>query len=129
MIAVDTNVIVRFLVADDMDQSERSTHLFATETIWIPHTVLMETEWVLRGAYKYSRLEIYSALRGLLLLKNVLCENKEGVFSVLEHYEKGADIADALHLLSLPTSVRGFYTFDRKMKRFFNEDLESIFSP
>ena len=52
MIAVDTNVLVRLLTGDDPAQTQRSVELFAQESILIPKTVLLETEWVLRYSYE-----------------------------------------------------------------------------
>ena len=54
MIAVDTNILVRFLTKDDLDQFKKSKQLLQTEQIFIPDTVLLETEWVLRFAYHFK---------------------------------------------------------------------------
>ena len=51
IVAVDTNILVRFLVADEPEQARRARELFSLNTILIPTTVLLETEWVLRSAY------------------------------------------------------------------------------
>jgi len=71
MIAVDTNVVVRLLVADDTAQARRAHALFEHNTIWIATTVILETEWVLRGAYKFSADEIQGALNKLFGLPHV----------------------------------------------------------
>jgi len=54
MLAVDTNLLVRIVANDDPEQVRRATSLFETERIFVPKTVLLETEWVLR--YPRSRL-------------------------------------------------------------------------
>jgi len=54
MIAVDTNVVVRFLVRDDPKQAARAAELIRDNQIWISKTVLLETEWVLRSLYRFS---------------------------------------------------------------------------
>ena len=54
MIAVDTNVLVRLLTGDDPAQTRRAADLFAQESILIPKTVLLETEWVLRYRYELA---------------------------------------------------------------------------
>ncbi len=48
MIAIDTNIIVRFLVKDDLKHYEASYRLFDKEDLFIPDTVIWEVEWVLR---------------------------------------------------------------------------------
>lgn len=55
MTALDTNVVVRFLVNDDDQQAQRARALIAAGNVHIPPTVLLETEWVLRSAYLSCR--------------------------------------------------------------------------
>jgi len=74
MIAIDTNIIVRFLTADDLVQFKKTRGLFARENIFIPSTVILETEWVLRYAYKFGSADILVALRSLFGLPNVEVE-------------------------------------------------------
>lgn len=50
MIAIDTNVLVRLLVADDPAQSSRARALLETQDVWIGPTVLLEAAWVLDAA-------------------------------------------------------------------------------
>ena len=52
MIAIDTNVVVRFLVNDDPEQAQRARRLIESEDVFLSTTALLETEWVLRVAYK-----------------------------------------------------------------------------
>jgi len=56
VIAVDTNIIIRFLVNDDPKQFKKAYSIFNTKEIFIPDTVILETEWVLRYAYEFSRI-------------------------------------------------------------------------
>ncbi len=71
MISVDTNVIVRLLTKDDIKQFQQSLKLFQEQNIFICNTVILETEWVLRFAYKFSPSEIYQAFSKLFGLPNV----------------------------------------------------------
>jgi predicted nucleic-acid-binding protein len=64
MIAVDTNILVRYLTNDDPQQARISANLLnSKEQIWLPKTVLLETEWVLRAVYGLKTDKI---LQGLL---------------------------------------------------------------
>jgi predicted nucleic-acid-binding protein len=56
--AVDTNVIVRLLTRDDEAQFQKARKIFSSHDVFIPNTVLMETEWVLRFAYRFEPTEI-----------------------------------------------------------------------
>ena len=51
MIAIDTNVVVRFLTNDDLAQANRAEAVLRTENTFLPKTVLLETAWVLQAAY------------------------------------------------------------------------------
>lgn len=116
MIAVDTNVVVRLLTADHPAQAARARRLFATETIWLPKTVILESEWVLRRLYQIRPGEVIEALRQLIALSNVTCEDEAGVFEALDWADKGLDFADALHLASARATER-FVTFDSSMAK------------
>jgi len=66
MIAVDTNVIVRFLTKDDEAQYQKAYRIFAESAqLFIPTTVILETEWVLRFSYRFSSDRIGYALSGV----------------------------------------------------------------
>ncbi len=58
MIAFDTNLFVRIAVNDDLKQAELAEQLLDSNEVFVPRTVLLETEWVLRSVYKKSRTEI-----------------------------------------------------------------------
>jgi predicted nucleic-acid-binding protein len=115
MIAIDTNIIVRFLTRDDEDQYQKAYQIFTTsERIFIPKTVILETEWVLRFSYKFSPERIVFALSNLLGLENIVSENKELIIIALQWHEQGMDFADALHL-SFSLHTQSFLSFDKKM--------------
>ena len=115
MIAIDTNIIIRFLTRDDEDQYQKVYQIFATaKHIFIPKTVILETEWVLRFSYKFSSERIVFALSNLLGLENIVSENKERIIIALQWHEQGMDFADALHL-SFSLHTQAFLSFDKKM--------------
>jgi predicted nucleic-acid-binding protein len=120
MIAVDTNVVIRLLTQDDEPQYNRSLKLFQEQDIFIPDTVILETEWVLRFAYQFDPVEICKALRNLFGLPNVQVANASLMAQVLQWHENGLDFADALHLAQ-SQSCSAIYTFDDKfVKRAIN---------
>ena len=116
MIAVDTNVIVRFLVRDDASQADRAEELIRGSETWISKTVLLETEWVLRSLYDFAPQSLAGALRALAGLSTVRLEDPGAVARALDWFERGIDFADALHLASAG-NARQFATFDRKLAR------------
>jgi len=116
MIAVDTNVLVRFLVRDDAGQAARAAKLIRSSEIWISKTVLLETEWVLRSLYDFTPQRLAGALRALAGLGEVFLEDAGAVANALNWFEQGLDLADALHLASA-ANAKQFATFDRKLAR------------
>ena len=113
MTAVDTNVIVRLLVQDDEQQYKLARKVFQKEDLFVPETVLLETEWVLRYAYKHPREMIHQGLIRLLGLPNVSVGNAVKIHNALEWYKNGLDFADALHLAESGHCDR-LVTFDKK---------------
>ncbi len=111
MIAFDTNMLVRALVADNPDQVAIVQQLIASDTIFISRTVLLETEWVLRARYKTSRRQLMEFFAALLELDGTVVEAAESVSLALDWYSQGADFADALHLSACASAV--MHTFDR----------------
>jgi predicted nucleic-acid-binding protein len=116
MIGVDTNVLVRLLTGDDPDQAGRAANLFARESIFIPKTVLLETEWVLRYSYELPPRVVLAAFRNVLGLPQVVVEDSGALVEALARYEDGMDFADALHLASA-RKADGFATFDTRLKK------------
>lgn len=116
MIAIDTNVLVRFLVEEQPEQSRRARRLIEKSDVVVATTVLLETEWVLRSAYGFDRGSICSAFRRLLGLANVTPGDPAIVSQALDAFESGLDFADALHLASTP-KVDAFFTFDARLAR------------
>lgn len=122
MHAVDTNVLVRLLTGDDVEQTSRVAALFKRESIFIPKTVLLETEWVLRRLYRLERKAAVSALRKVSGLANVEIESPLAVTQALQWCDAGMDFADALHLASSHTSAK-FATFDAQLKKSAPKDI------
>jgi predicted nucleic-acid-binding protein len=114
MHAVDSNVVVRLVVGDDAEQLARAKALFRKESIWIGLTVILETEWVLRGAYGFKPSPISAAFAGLAGLENVSIENPAVFMRALSLYLSGMDFADALHV-SGAGATDGFRTFDKSL--------------
>lgn len=112
MIAVDTNVLVRYVTNDDPVQANRALELLAREEeVFVAKTVLLELDWVLRAVYGLDRNAIRRAILHVLGLPNVQAEAPEQVARALGHAEQGLDFADALHLAAAG-ALRAVYTFD-----------------
>ncbi len=114
MIAVDTNLLVRILSNDDPIQARRAVKILKSDDIYIPKTVLLETEWVLRHAYEIGRSAIAVGFQKLLGLPNVSVEDPDSIYQAISWYENKFDFADALHLAS-SRRCESFATFDSSL--------------
>lgn len=116
MAALDTNVVVRLIVGDDVKQARAAERLVASEPCTIAASVLMECEWVLRGSYKLDATLISASFRDLLALQNIDAMDPVPTQRALQGYEMGLDFADALHAAQRRDGER-FATFDRQLAR------------
>jgi len=112
VIAVDTNIIIRFLTHDDEQQYKKAFSIFNRNNIFISDTVILETEWVLRYAYKFSSNDICNALINLFGLANVRLTNPSSIAQAIEWHKQGLGFSDALHL-TLAHKCEQLVTFDK----------------
>jgi len=116
MTGADTNILVRFLVRDDEDQFSKALAFIKRESVFIPDTVWLETEWVLRYAYHFDRTAISNAFRDLLGLPKIYVQDKSRLLLAIEWHATGLDFADALHLAG-SQGTEEFATFDQAFVR------------
>ena len=116
MRSVDTNLIVRYLTGDDPIQSAKVRKIIGHEPVFVPRTVMLETEWVLRGVYELPPNQVIPALRALAGLPGIVVEDAKLVAQAMDWAEDGMDFADALHLAS-SAACDTFLTFDKRLAR------------
>ena len=123
MIALDTNVLVRFLVDDDVDQAKIAGILIDQLTDAAPgfigREVLVELVWVLERAYGYERADIAAAFDGLLSATELLIEDADDIGLALELYRNdGFGFADLMIVAAARRAgAVELVTFDRKAAR------------
>ena len=128
MIGIDTNLIVRLLTNDDKNQARLAAKLIENNAVFIPKSVLLETEWVLSYSYEFSSQSISDAFEKLLGLPRVSVEDPDCVTQALEWYAAGFDFADALHLAS-SKATETFATLDKKFIQVAKKQHISLFCP
>jgi predicted nucleic-acid-binding protein len=120
--ALDTNVLVRFLVEDDKAQSARAAKLVertvaAGRSLFVSDVVLCEVVWVLASCYRVSTSEIVGTLRRLLHAKHLAFDAPDRLAAALDAFEQGrGDFAD--YLIREHARSAGFdevATFDRAL--------------
>ena len=125
MKALDTNVLVRFLVRDDKKQAGIVYRLFKraegkNDPFFVPLLVVLETIWVLESVYEISREEIRTSLQELLLMPILIFEAQSALQSTLSSAQTNKiDLADLLIAHSAKFSnCDGVLTFDKKASKF-----------
>jgi predicted nucleic-acid-binding protein len=113
VLALDTNIIVRYLTADQPEQFARANTLIQGEDVYVCTTVLLETEWVLRRGYRFSRDQIIAALTAFAGLPRVTLEDPALAAKAMEWMRGGMDFADALHLAKA-AGCAAFVSFDQR---------------
>jgi predicted nucleic-acid-binding protein len=120
---LDTNVLVRYLTADDPRQSRRAAALVAEavsagDRLFVGAVVLCELVWVLRGAYSLDRPTIAMALDRILATAQIDIDQKDIVREALEDYRAGGgDFADyVIGRRAREAGCEKTATFDRRLK-------------
>jgi predicted nucleic-acid-binding protein len=125
MMALDTNVLVRFLVKDDDRQAAVVYQLFKQseaqqEVLFVPLLVVLETIWVLQSAYDVPDEDIVSAINQLLLMPVLKLEGHSAIQGfIASSREVKLDLADLLIAHSAKSSsCERVFTFDKKAAAF-----------
>ena len=116
MRAIDANVLVRAIVNDDTAQSARAVALLTEADVYIPVTVMLEVEWVLRSRYAFAPKVIAQAITKITALGNVVVGEREAVLSAANRAAQGWDFAGALHL-ALSAGCEDFTTLDTDLAK------------
>lgn len=122
--AIDTNILVRLITQDDELQANAVARLLAKharsgELLFVPITVILELEWVLRSKKSKSKVDVVQALSALLTMVELSFESEGALEQALvDYHEGGADFGEYIHLaLSRSSEALPFWTFDRKASK------------
>lgn len=110
---------MRFLARDDPVQTPLADEAIHQDFLLTP-TVLLETEWVLRSYYGWSREQRVRGLKSLLDLPNAVAFPASARWA-LDRTGKGADFADMMHI-AVAEGASSFVTFEKKLKRLAGPD-------
>jgi len=123
MRAVDTNILVRYVVNDDPKQAAVVERVWLEcetnqEAIFIPLLVLCELMWVLSRLYAQTKPQLIEVLEKLLAVGVFRFEQESAVRRSLEHYRRGkATFADyVIGEISRRAGCRDTVTFDRDLR-------------
>ena len=123
MIAVDTNVLVRYLVNDDVEQADAARALLESLTPAHPgfvcREVAVEVVWVLERAYRFTRVEIANVLVELVATDCLVFEAADDIARAAFLYRQGGPGFSDLMILAAADRVGAMplYTFDARLAR------------
>jgi len=122
--ALDTNILLRYFLQDDRDQFNAARRLIRRcvakrLALFVPVTVFLELEWVLRSRMGFNKLRILGLMSDLLASDELLFESEHALIAALHLYRtSSADFADTLHLaLASHAGQQPFWTFDHAASR------------
>jgi predicted nucleic-acid-binding protein len=120
MPALDTNVLVRYIVQDDSGQLAAAKRLIDRcvaegQSLFVPVTVTLELEWVLRASFGYAEDDVLQALSNLFSAAELTFESERALEVAMQlHREASADFADCLHIaLAAEAGEQPLWTFDK----------------
>lgn len=101
MIGLDTNVLVRYIMQDDVQQSPKATQIIeALDGIgsgYITLVSIVELVWVLSASYELTRAQLAQALDGIMRTKQFKIESADQVIRAVRVFKAGkSDFADCL---------------------------------
>ncbi len=101
MKGIDTNILVRYLIRDDLAQLRAASRFVENdcseqEPGFVNQIVLAEIVWVLERGYRLDRPAVAAALGALLRTSQLSIEHPEDARAALREYQDGADFADSL---------------------------------
>ncbi|MDQ0457063.1 PIN domain-containing protein [Rhizobium paknamense] len=123
MIGIDTNVLLRFLLADDAEQFEAAKHFISERSVddpaYISLVVVAEMAWVLKRSYRFSNADIVDVLRKLVPAEQFLFEDEDILDAMIEDETlRQSDLSDRIVAhLALRQGASRVVTFDRKAAR------------
>jgi predicted nucleic-acid-binding protein len=124
MPGLDTNVLVRWLVEDDDRQTRRAARLFEgarvdRASLFVPVTVMLELEWVLRSRYRFDKATVLGTFNALLETRELEFQDEAALERALHLYRSGpAEFADCVHAGLCAAAGRApMWTFDERAAR------------
>jgi predicted nucleic-acid-binding protein len=123
LIALDTNVLARFYCDDPQDHDAERQRPVARRVVlespaeYLPLSVVLELEWVMRGFYELDPDSFCKAVEHLLGMPHVTVERWEAVKDAIDLHRRGPDFADALHWSCSRTCDRFVSFDDRRLVR------------
>ena len=124
MPALDTNILVRYVVQDDSAQLAAAKRLITRcieegQSLFVPVTVMLELEWVLRSSFEFGKDDVIQVVSSLLSAAELSFESERALEVALHLFREGtAEFADCVHVaLASQAGEQPLWTFDKRAAR------------
>ena len=117
MRAVDANVLARHYPRDDAAQWRTAARVLSSGDVFVPKTVILELEWVLRYVAEQPTSKVNECLAHLIGLPGITVEDRSQIDIALGHCRNGIDFADALNLAASAGCIEFLALDDRGYAR------------
>lgn len=123
IISLDTNVLLRYILLDDEDQSpiaeDLIDNLSQERQAYVGREVILELAWILSTRYKFGRSQIARVINNLVYATEFVVEDSSSIADAISQYEASTyDLADLLILATAKSfAALPFYTFDRQLSQ------------
>ncbi len=124
MPALDTNILVRYVVRDDSAQLAAAKRLITRcieegQSLFVPVTVMLELEWVLRSSFEFGKDDVIQVVSSLLSAAELSFESERALEVALHLFREGtAEFADCVHVaLASQAGEQPLWTFDKRAAR------------
>ena len=123
-VVIDANVVLRFLLNDDKEQSELASQVISAANCIVPVEVITETVFVLSKVYFYDRETIRNEIKDFAKIRKTMLLERDVVCYACDIYaNSNLDFVDCL--IDGYAKIKGYnaFTFDKKLRKFLGEKL------
>ncbi|MBS3907362.1 MAG: PIN domain-containing protein [Syntrophaceae bacterium] len=119
----DTNVIVRYLVKDDIELYKQAKTFFdkvktGEESALILESVIAECVYILTKIYKAPKEKTAESLKNLLRYRGIVNEDRVDLIKALSTYaEQSLDIVDCILYVKAKDTDAGLFSFDEDLNK------------
>lgn len=118
---IDANIVLRYLLQDNIDLSNNAKEIIEDNNIFIPTEVIAEIVYVLEKVYSVNRKEINKILSDLLNFENIDTANSKVIKNALKIYaNKKLDFVDTILISYNNIDKHEIYSFDKKLNKLLN---------
>jgi predicted nucleic-acid-binding protein len=115
---IDANIVLRYLLQDNIDLSNKAKEIIEDNNIFIPTEVITEIVYVLEKVYSVNRKEINKILSELLSFYNITTNNMDVIKNALKIYSnKKLDFVDTLLISYNNIDKHEIFSFDKKLNK------------